>query len=102
MDFAVLQKGVKMKDLIERQAAISAIAEYARKLKEEKYHAGSKVTRECYRILTDLPGVGWIPCSERMPACEQEVLICTEKKLVGRKSEIKRKQKSAIFSSCSL
>ena len=30
---------------------------------------------------------GWIPCSERMPECEQEVLICTMKKVyVSRKS----------------
>lgn len=26
----------------------------------------------------------WIPVSEMLPECEQEVLICTEKKLVGR------------------
>jgi len=24
---------------------------------------------------------GWIPCSERMPECEQEVMICTKKKI---------------------
>lgn len=26
----------------------------------------------------------WIPVSERLPACEQEVLICTEVKLFGK------------------
>ena len=31
---------------------------------------------------------GWIPCSERLPECEQEVLICTEKKLVGKDAYI--------------
>ena len=30
----------------------------------------------------------WIPCSERLPECEQEVLICTEKKLMGRDAYI--------------
>lgn len=30
----------------------------------------------------------WISCSERLPECEQEVLICTEKKLVGRDAYI--------------
>lgn len=32
--------------------------------------------------------VGWIPCSERLPECEQEVLICTETKLVGKDAYI--------------
>lgn len=26
----------------------------------------------------------WIPVSERLPECEQEVLICTEKKILGK------------------
>lgn len=30
----------------------------------------------------------WIPVSERLPRCEQEVLICTEKKLVGKDAYI--------------
>ena len=30
------------------------------------------------------PKTGWIPVNERLPKCEQEVLICTEKKLVGK------------------
>ena len=30
----------------------------------------------------------WIPCSERLPDCEQEVLICTERKFIGRNSYI--------------
>lgn len=32
--------------------------------------------------LNSLPSAQqWIPCSERLPECEQEVLICTEKKV---------------------
>ena len=30
----------------------------------------------------------WIPVTERLPDCEQEVLICTEKKLVGKDAYI--------------
>lgn len=30
----------------------------------------------------------WILVSERLPECEQEVLICTEKKLVGRNAYV--------------
>ena len=30
----------------------------------------------------------WIPCSERLPECEQEVLICTKKKIVGKNAYI--------------
>ena len=33
------------------------------------------------------PEQSWIPCSERLPECEQEVLICTMKKVyVSRKT----------------
>ena len=31
---------------------------------------------------------GWIPCSERLPECEREVLICTKKKIVGKNAYI--------------
>ena len=32
---------------------------------------------------------GWIPCTpETMPECEQEVLICTKKKVVGKNAYI--------------
>ena len=30
----------------------------------------------------------WIPVSERLPECEQEVLICTEKNLIGQDAYI--------------
>lgn len=30
----------------------------------------------------------WIPCSERLPECEREVLICTKKKIVGKNAYI--------------
>lgn len=75
-----------MNDLISRQQAIGAIAEYARKLKEEKYRAGSKVTRECYRILTALPEMGWIPCSERLPEKDAIYLVTFASGNVGTSS----------------
>ena len=44
------------------------------------------------RILNDMPTIEpephWIPCSERLPECEQEVLICTKKKVVGKNAYI--------------
>lgn len=39
----------------------------------------------------------WILCSDRMPECEQEVLICTEKKLVGRDAYIDSIVTPAIY-----
>ena len=39
----------------------------------------------------------WIPCSERLPECEQEVLICTEKKLVGKNAYIDSIVTPAIY-----
>lgn len=53
--------------MISLEAAIEAITEYAKRLKEEKYHAGAKVTREIIKILTELHGYKWTPCNERLP-----------------------------------
>ena len=39
----------------------------------------------------------WIPVSERLPKCEQEVLICTEKKVVGRDAYIDSIVTPAIY-----
>ena len=39
----------------------------------------------------------WIPCSERMPECEQEVLICTKKEVyVSRKTGLEWIEKPII------
>ena len=64
---------------INLEAAIDAIAAYAKKLKEEKYHAGAKVIRECNRILSELPeeGRGWISCDEKLPEEGMEVIVLT-------------------------
>lgn len=39
----------------------------------------------------------WIPVTDGMPKCEQEVLICTEKKLVGRDAYIDSIVTPAIY-----
>ena len=39
----------------------------------------------------------WIPCSERLPDCEQEVLICTEEKLIGHNPYIDSIVTPAIY-----
>lgn len=44
-----------------------------------------------------LQGQRWIPCSERLPECEQEVLICTEKKIVGKNAFIDSIVTPAIY-----
>ncbi len=39
----------------------------------------------------------WIPCSERLPECEQEVLICTKKKVyVSKKTGMEWHEESVI------
>lgn len=44
--------------------------------------------RRGYRDGKDTNVPTWIPVSERLPACEQEVLICTKVKLVGKDAYI--------------
>ena len=48
--------------------------------------------KECADIVEDAPTIEpephWIPCSERLPECEQEVLICTKRKLIGESAYI--------------
>ena len=39
----------------------------------------------------------WIPVTEHLPKCEQEVLICTEKKLVGKDAYIDSIVTPAIY-----
>ena len=39
----------------------------------------------------------WIPVTEKLPKCEQEVLICTEKKLIGKDAYIDSIVTPAIY-----
>lgn len=51
-------------------------------------------------VLHDAPTVEprqWIPVSEGLPKCEQEVLICTEKKIVGKNAYIDSIVTPAIY-----
>lgn len=80
-----------MSDLISRKAAIEAMEQRYCDIERVKKRP---VTKGEQAIFLDMRGVvrslpsGWIPCSERLPECEQEVLICTEKKLVGKDAYI--------------
>ena len=47
--------------------------------------------------LTDTNVGKWIPVTERLPECEQEVLICTEKKLFGGNAYIDSIVTPAIY-----
>lgn len=77
-----------MDELISRQAAIDSMCELMRHWfgcnpKDEI----REIKRELGKLPTIEPEQRWIPCGEKMPECEQEVLICTKKKVyVGRKS----------------
>ena len=90
-----------MNDLISRQEAIDAVEE-SRRL---NHHTDRKAAcdhenehRHFLNILNGLPPVDkWIPCSERMPECEQEVLICTKKKVyVSKKTGMEWYEESIV------
>ena len=63
-----------MSSLIERHAAIETVRK-------------AQSIGQAHRMLVQLPSAqpGWIPVTERLPECEQEVLICTERKVYVRK-----------------
>ena len=71
-------------DCISRQSAIDVAMQYCPDDDGSCSKAGADI-REMLDELESLPPVQpeqrWIPCSERMPECEQEVLICTKKKI---------------------
>ena len=76
-----------MSDLISRQAAIDALEKIpVREFKKTDGLLDALISiGQVYRALKQLPSVQpepqWIPCSERLPECEQEVLICTMKRV---------------------
>ena len=49
------------------------------------------------KIFNEVVASEWIPVTERLPECEQEVLICTEKKLVGKDAYIDSIVTPAIY-----
>ena len=76
-----------MNDLISRTAAFNLPIlprehrrEYQTNNLDDAYDQG---WMDCQKYINELPSEEprWIPCSERLPECEQEVLICTMKKV---------------------
>lgn len=78
---------MKNNDLISRQAAIALADKLKDDLPDDErisdmVMAHNEGILEYQTQLSMLPSAQrWIPCSERMPECEQEVLICTKKKM---------------------
>ena len=72
---------MKKKDLISRQDVIDAISKLPVKVDDQGYTW--MIAIDVLNQIGDIPSVEperkWIPCSERLPECEQEVLICTKK-----------------------
>ena len=81
--------------LINRENAIKELMSWLPKLENGLIHwTGVKA------MLENLPTVnpdGWIPCEDRLPKCEQEVLICTKKKVyVSKKTGMEWYEESVI------
>ena len=59
--------------------------------------------KACQEEVRNLPAVDvverprWIPVEERVPECEQEVLICTEKKILGQNAYLDTIVTPAIY-----
>lgn len=70
-----------MSDLISRKDAIDYI-----KTQRGRPFIGITLEEAIIMMIEEVPSAQpwWIPVTERLPECEQEVLICTEKKIVGR------------------
>lgn len=41
---------------VSKKAVMDAIAEYAQRLKDDKYYAGSRVAKECLRMVAEMKG----------------------------------------------
>lgn len=87
-------------DLISRRKAINTLEK--RKDKNAKGDIGrfyNQIIQSDIDHLKELPSAEpqWIPCSERLPECEQEVLICTEKIIFSSKDYIDSLVTPAIY-----
>lgn len=70
-----------MSDLIERQAAIDALADYIHNV-DRVYSTGKLTHKDCmdsaHSVLDELPSAEpewWIPCSERLPEDDTLMLV---------------------------
>ena len=74
------------KDCISRQAAIRWVKTECNPYGKPTldFESGKKVIEHLEQMPSAEPEPQWIPVSERLPECEQEVLVCTKKQLVGK------------------
>ena len=78
-----------MDEYINKQELIAKYGDwYTEEGPEEGFIGTIKDVAEMMPSADVQPVQRWIPCSERMPICEQEVLICTERKPVGQHAYI--------------
>lgn len=81
-------------DTISRQAAIREIARFKGYIDADMIF---RIQTGLAKLPPEQPEQRWTPCSEGTPKCEQEVLICTKKKIyVGEKSGMKWIEDSII------
>lgn len=72
--------------------ATDAIEELSR-----EYESVAASLNESVELVRKLQQPRWIPVTERLPKCEQEVLICTEKKILGKNSYLDSIVTPAIY-----
>ena len=79
-----VKTGETCADAVSREVAIDAVQSIERLATMTDNDAVvrmSAVEYVLYRLPSVQPEPQWIPCNERMPECEQEVLICTIKRV---------------------
>lgn len=74
---------VQYEDAIDRYSALAILDPCSVEYKEMKALPSVLIKNPKDMTIEALQD-DWIPVSERLPECEQEVLICTEKKILGK------------------
>ena len=82
----------RQEDAVSRKDVVKFLDDWMSALDANCHHQSMADLKIIKNDFENLPSVTpkaeqqWIPCSERLPECEQEVLICTKKKIYIRKN----------------